>query len=273
MSTADDLKIKHENPVEIADGVFWVGFYDIESGLHCNPYLIVDNDEAVIIDGGSRPDFPIVMMKIFQTGISPKSIKTLIYQHYDPDLCGSVSNFEDIISNKDLKILTSKENSMFIRHYSVTSDIHHIEQNDFKYRFSSGRELEFILTPFSHSAGSFVTLDKKNSLLFTSDLFGSYGKDWELYLDIDSDCYTCNDYSDCPNKKPECPFVAILEFHKRVMTSNKALRYAMNMIRELQFDIVAPQHGSIIKDKSVIDLVINNLSNYNEIGIDGISKV
>jgi serine phosphatase RsbU (regulator of sigma subunit) len=45
----------YDSAVEIAPGIFWVGFYDAPSGLHCNPYLIVDEDEAVVIDGGSRP--------------------------------------------------------------------------------------------------------------------------------------------------------------------------------------------------------------------------
>ena len=62
----------NESSVEIAGGIYWVGFHDTESGLHCNPYLIVDNDEAVVIDGGSRPDFATVMMNIMETGIDPK---------------------------------------------------------------------------------------------------------------------------------------------------------------------------------------------------------
>lgn len=41
-------------PIQIADGIYWIGFYDDNAGLHCNPYLIVEGDEAVIIDGGSR---------------------------------------------------------------------------------------------------------------------------------------------------------------------------------------------------------------------------
>ena len=90
----------YEGLVEIAEGIYWVGFYDAQSGLHCNPYLIVDHDEALVIDGGSRPGFATVMMKIMQTGIAPKQIQALVYQHYDLDLCGSIPNFEDII-NKD----------------------------------------------------------------------------------------------------------------------------------------------------------------------------
>lgn len=82
--------LDYEKVIPIADDIYWVGFYDKPSGLHCNPYLIIDGEEAVVIDGGSRPDFPTVMMKILQTGIEPSSITAMIYQHYDPDLVGSI---------------------------------------------------------------------------------------------------------------------------------------------------------------------------------------
>jgi len=59
----------YEQPVEIAEGIFWGGYVDRERNLHCNPYLVVDGNEAVLIDGGSRPEFSIVMLKI-PTGTS-----------------------------------------------------------------------------------------------------------------------------------------------------------------------------------------------------------
>ena len=93
VSNLNGAHIDYDNPVEIAAGIYWVGFFDPQTGLHCNPYLIVDNDEALVIDGGSRPDFATVMMKILQTGIAPDQIKALLYQHYDPDLFGSIPNF------------------------------------------------------------------------------------------------------------------------------------------------------------------------------------
>ena len=82
-------------PITIAEGVHWVGFYDRDAGLHCNPYLVVDGGEAVLIDGGSLPDFPVVLTKILQTGIHPGAIRALVYQHIDPDLCGSMARFEE----------------------------------------------------------------------------------------------------------------------------------------------------------------------------------
>ena len=161
MHAAEQTNLDYDQPIEIAEGIHWIGFYDESSGLHCNPYLIVDGDEAVVIDGGSRPDFPTVMMKILQAGISPSSISTLIYQHNDPDLCCSIPNFEDIIDRDDLKLLAEKYNIPFIRHYSVSSPIVPIDTIENQFTFSSGRKLTFIRTPFAHSAGSFVTFDEK----------------------------------------------------------------------------------------------------------------
>jgi flavorubredoxin len=260
----------YENPIEIADGIYWVGFYDQQSGLHCNPYLIIDNDEALVIDGGSRPDFPTVMMKILQTGIAPNQIKALLYQHYDPDLCGSIPNFEGIIERNDLKIMSASENLMFIRHYSVSSRLVTLSEQRYRYAFSSGRTLEFIKTPYSHSAGSFVTFDPKSKIVFSSDLFGSYGSDWELYLELKPECIECVELDDCPKKLPNCPINDILYFHKKIMPSSKALKFAFEKILALPFETIAPQHGSIIFDKKEMKYIFQMLISLVDVGIDGI---
>jgi hypothetical protein len=54
VSNLNGAHIDYDNPVEIAAGIYWVGFFDPQTGLHCNPYLIIDGDEAMVIDGGSR---------------------------------------------------------------------------------------------------------------------------------------------------------------------------------------------------------------------------
>lgn len=263
-------QIDYERPVEIADGVFWIGFFDRQTGLHCNPYLIVDGDEAVVIDGGSRPDFATVMMKILQTGVSPDQIKALVYQHYDPDLCGSIPNFEEIINDEHLQIVSTKENFMFIRHYAVSSPLVQIHTHDYKFSFSSGRTLEFILTPYSHSQGSFVTFDPESKVLFTSDIFGSLSNEWELFLTLESHCMECADVERCPHKKKNCPIRGIDGFHKTIMPSTKALRYALKEFQNVPFKIIAPQHGSVLNDEKIIRHVFNRLATLQDVGIDGI---
>ena len=44
----------HEGLIEIAEGIYWVGFYDVQSGLHCNPYLIVDYQGFIMVDDKIR---------------------------------------------------------------------------------------------------------------------------------------------------------------------------------------------------------------------------
>lgn len=268
--TYSNTGLDYSRAIKIAENVFWVGFSDISSGLHCNPYLLIDGDEAVVIDGGSRPDFPTVMMKILQTGINPSSIKALIYQHYDPDLCGSIPNYEDIIGQKKLKIISDAENNMFIRHYSVQSPLIAISAIDYEYRFSSGRTLKFIKTPYSHSCGSFVTFDEASGILFSSDIFGSIASKWELYLLLEAGCRTCTAYDECPSGRTYCPFPDLLKFNQRTMTSERALRHSLEQIAAIDFSILAPQHGSIIPTAEDIITVFEKLRNLKGVGIDGI---
>ncbi len=35
---------EYDRPIQIAEGIYWVGFYDESTNLHCNPYLIVGNE-------------------------------------------------------------------------------------------------------------------------------------------------------------------------------------------------------------------------------------
>lgn len=260
----------YDSAILIADGIYWVGFYDVQSGLHCNPYLIVDGSQAVVIDGGSRPDFPTVMMKILETGLSAASITALIYQHYDPDLCGSVTHFEDIIDRPDLKIISHKENNMFIRHYAISSRLVSHDAMNSEFVFSSGRKLQFFNTPYSHSAGSFVTFDTQTGVLFTSDLFGSYGANWNLFLSMNPECSACSDMDRCSRGESYCPIPDILRFHQQIMTSEKALRHALDVIGRIPARMVAPQHGSILSDPRDIAVVSHRLMALKGVGIDRI---
>jgi flavorubredoxin len=264
----DTRKRSCERAVEIAPGTHWVGFYDAQSGLHCNPFLIVDGEEAVVIDGGSRPDFPTVMMKILQTGIHPGQIKALVYQHYDPDLCASLPNFEDIIGRGDLQIISAAANNMFIRHYAVRSRLQAIENMGGRFEFSSGRVLDFVKTPYAHAQGSFTTFDRQSAILFSSDLFGSYGTEWDLFLNLEPECKGCIDHSDCARQGAKCPIRDILKFHQKLMPSEKALKHALKQMLPLPFTVIAPQHGSIITDAGVIRRLFELLAALKGVGID-----
>lgn len=261
--------LDYKEYIEIAEGVYWVGFYDEKADIHCNPYLIVDGDEAVLIDSGSREDFSTVMLKIMRTGVTPDKIKRLIYQHYDPDLCGNIPHIEAIINSDELKIISQYANNVFINYYSSSSPKLCIERDlDYKFEFSSGRRLEFIMTPYAHAPGNFVTYDTKTKILFSSDIFGSYDYNYSLYSQIDERCRNCARTGNCPITQRECIIDGILAFHRDSMPSLKALLYAIEKIEERDISMIAPQHGSILDTAAAREIVIDQLKKIDCVGID-----
>ena len=271
--------IDYERPVTIAQDIYWVGSADPCSNLSDNPYLIIDGDEGILIDGGSRPDFPTVMMKIMQAGMPPGKISTLIYQHYDPDLCGSITNLEQIIDNPDLKIISHRSNNIFIRHYGVKSELQCIDAMNGHLTLQSGRILNFYKTPYAHSGGSFITHDTTTNTLFTSDIFGSFCREkdtYDLFKIIPEACYPCtstdNVGSDgqCGRLGITCPVAQLIDFQSHIMTSTKALRHALGVIKNIGASVIAPQHGFVIHRPGDFKFLYDRLAAAEDIGIDGI---
>ncbi|MDR7870874.1 MAG: MBL fold metallo-hydrolase [Tissierellaceae bacterium] len=268
MDIKDNEELDYLLPIKIADGIYWVGYSDQNARLHCNPYIIVEDDEAVLIDGGSRDDFSTVMLKILRLGINPKTINRLIYQHFDPDLCGNLPHLEAIIENPDLKIISHRDNNVFINYYSSMTPKLCIEKIGYTYTFKSGRKLEFYRTPYAHAPGSFITYDLKTRTLFSSDIFGSYDANWSLYSNVPEECFKCKPDKYCKIDDKLCPIHGILDFHRRNMNSKDSLRYALEQIEKLDPILVAPQHGSIINSKKDLNLIISRLKEEENIGFD-----
>jgi len=255
------MNFNYDQPIKLGEGVFWVGNYS-EGVVRYNPYLIVEEDEAVVIDGGSRFDFPSVMLKILQTGVTPSKIKALIYHHYDPDRCGSLSDFEDLIDIDDLKIISEEQNLVFMHHYNSCSEFLDIKSNSYFFEFKTGRRLQFIPTPYTQGAGSFLTYDTKSRVLFSSELFGSYGGFSDLFLDISKNC-------DKPGSDI-CPLASIVEYHKNIFSSERALKYALEQAVKVPFTMVAPQRGTIITKMADVLEIANRLSGLKGVGVDGV---
>ncbi len=268
MTRIHNENYNHLEPKEIADGVYWIGFSEKDSKLFCNPYIIVDGDEAVLIDSGSRDSFSTVMLKILRIGINPKQIKRLIYHHYDPDLCGSLPHFEAIIDSPDLRIISQQSNILFLNHYSSQTPKDCFMDLDFEYTFGDGRTLKFIHTPYSHSPGSFITYDIKTKTLFSSDLLGGFDNEWRLFNPLKDSCHNCSPQQLCPKNSSSCRLYGIGRFNQIAMSSTKALRYALDKVLELDTKLIAPQHGSIIDSEKDKHTIINYLKSIDNIGFD-----
>jgi two-component system, cell cycle response regulator len=212
---------------EIVDGIYWVGSIQKNADLVCNPYLVVDGEEAVLIDPGNVLDFEDVYKNV--TEIVPiEKIKYVILSHQDPDLCSSVTLFED--RGLNAKIVTYWRTSVILKYYGIKSEMYLVNETDYKLTLSTGRVFTFILAAYLHFPGSIATYDEKSETLFTGDLFASFSQDkWNLYA---------NDSYLEPMKA----------FHEHYMPGNEILRPVMEVFLGLNVKFIAPQHGSVIKD-------------------------
>ncbi len=226
----------YDEAVEVAPGIFWAGFYDKAAIFSCNPYLIVDNDEAVLVDCGSLGHFPYVARKVFSI-VEPKMIKGIILHHMDPDLCASVPLFQDIINQESLQIIAHWRASLLISYYSREKmNFYHPEENDNIFKFSSGRILKFLPAHYLHTPGTINTYDEKTKTLFSSDIFGAFTPKWEIYADAR--------YEE-----------KMKGFHENYMPSSEIMQNYLSRIKKLEIGNICPQHGSVIPQKLVPQMI------------------
>lgn len=227
--------LDYDSAIKVLDNIFWVGFEEKETSLHCNPYILIDEgstgDEVVLFDPGSIPDFPQIMRKVIEV-VSPQSITAVVVSHQDPDVCGNLPIVEDIVGNPDLKVVSHTNTGRLIYHYGLKSHMYHVDKNDYKLTLKSGRVLEFIYAPYLHSPGAIVTYDRKTKTLFSGDIFGGVSKEWGLFAD-------------------ENFLEPMKVFHELYMPSNQILRNFMEKIESYEIDRVIPQHGSILEGNDV----------------------
>lgn len=230
----------YENAVAVLDDIHWVGFYDKDADLHCNPYLLIDEKEAVLFDPGSIPHFSIVFRKVLDL-VNPSYISTICVNHQDPDVCGNLAVVEDLINRSDLKIVTHSSTTRLIKHYGISSQMYAVDKYDNKLVLSSGRVLEFIHIPYLHSPFAIATYDIKTRTLFSGDLFGAISKDWDLF-------------------KYNSSFASIDAWHECIAPNNQILKFHMERIEAIKIDRILPQHGSIIMGDDVAK-TIDHLKN------------
>lgn len=212
---------------KITDGIYWVGFADRSAGFSNNPYILDDGDDVILIDPGSRaPEhFSVVREKVCSV-VDPKRINYIIVHHQDPDLCASIPLFEEIV-NQNVKVIAPSRAAIFMRYYGTESEVVPVEDGE-TFILKSGRVLTFVHTPYVHFAGSMVTYDAMTKTVFSSDIFGAFSIDWNLYA---------NEYY----------LEAFKAFTEPYLGSKVALDSALDKLETMEIERICPQHGSIIE--------------------------
>lgn len=223
---------------EIGEGVYWVGFPDWSAGFSNNPYLIVTDEGAILIDPGSVLHYHVVAKKVLQV-VRPEEIKIIIVQHQDPDLCASIPKFEVLI-DRPIEVVVPAQASLFMPYYGITSKL--VTPVDGETMTLLGKDFQFHYTPYVHFVGAMMTLCMTTKTLFSSDVFAAFEKEWRLYAD--------EDYVEATRR-----------FTELYVGSQDAWLAALEKVRALKPARICPQHGSIIAEN--IDDYLDAVSKFN----------
>lgn len=241
MTTRSIEQITSADPnhaIEIADRVWWVGHNLEGDKFQCHTYLIEHGDQSVLFDPGSKLTFRHTLRKIDEV-IPFSNIRYFVCHHQDPDITGSLPLIEELVSRDDAVIVSHWRAEALLKHYDPKIPFWLVEDHDWLLDLG-GRVLKFVFTPYLHFPGAFCTFDREAEILFSSDIFEGFTDTWSL---VASD---------------ESYFESIRTFHEHYMPSRDILQHGLSRFDELDLEMIAPQHGSIIP-KHLIPFMIEKL--------------
>ncbi|MGC4069381.1 MAG: methyl-accepting chemotaxis protein [Polyangiaceae bacterium] len=225
------------NPLDsqdLGDGIHWVGV-DTQDAFRCNPYLIIDGEDAVLVDPGGLLTAEGVLARVAEL-IDLRQIRYIIGHHQDPDVISAVSYLKPLVDPK-CKIVCHSRMSVLIKHFGSGFEFLEVDKSRWQLTFGRGRQLTFAHTPYLHSPGAIVTYDAQSQTVFTSDLFGGITEKWKLEAG--------------PNYLEQ-----IMAFHVDYMPSVDILATGIANIKALgPIRRIAPQHGCIIEGADVPKLL------------------
>jgi diguanylate cyclase (GGDEF)-like protein len=227
------------DPVEIAPKVWWVGHVLEGDPFQCHVYLIDNGEESILFDPGSKLTWPYSREKILQ--IMPlENIKYIVCHHQDPDITSGVEDLLKEIGTEGRFLVTHWRVYELLEHYDWGIEFYEIQDRGWELK-TKDRVLKFIFTPYMHFPGAFCTYDSKTKILFSSDIFGGFTKEFQLFA-----------------KSAKSYFESMIPFHTHYMPSKQIVNHGLDNMEKYEIDLIAPQHGSIIK-KEMIPYIFKHL--------------
>ncbi|MGC4122904.1 MAG: MBL fold metallo-hydrolase [Myxococcales bacterium] len=213
-----------------------VFFDDLSEGqmVQANQHVIVSDGEAMVLDPGGHKVYTKLLAQM-ATVARPAQIKQILFSHQDPDIVASANGW---LMMTDATAHLPSLWMRFLPHFGVddlvVKRVKPIPDQGTNLTLGSCT-LKIIPAHFLHSPGNAQLYDPVARILYSGDLGASLGAPYFEVPDFDA-------------------HVQYLEgFHRRYMPSSSALKAWARMVRALDVEIVAPQHGAILRGKPMIE--------------------
>jgi flavorubredoxin len=213
---------------------------DFTSGqmVQANQHVIVHRGQAMLLDPGGHKVYAAVLGEL--SAVVPMgNLKYLFLSHQDPDIVAATNAW---LMVTEATAYIPGPWMRFIMHFGVDdmvmSRILPIPDQGMTLDLA-GCRLLVLPAHFLHSPANFQVYDPVSKILYSGDLGASLGQTYVTVADFDD-------------------HLQYMEpFHRRYMASNKVLRAWAAMVRTLDIEIIAPQHGAMLVGKEMVQRFIS----------------
>ena len=237
-----------------------LAFYDLvdeesDHAVQCNQFLLVDGDRGALIDPGGNMTYNELIMGM-QRFFPSKNLDYIFASHPDPDIIASLNKW--MVTTR-CKVLISKLWTRFLPHFTTGKDyserIVGIPDGGMLIPLGNSR-IKALPAHFLHSEGNFHFYDPVAKILFSGDIGASL---------------VSHEVAGKPVEDFDAHLAYMRGFYQRVMVSNKVARLWVNMVRQLDIEMIVPQHGQRFVGKAMVNRFLDWVEQM-ECGIDLMSQ-
>ncbi|MDX1335834.1 MAG: MBL fold metallo-hydrolase [Gammaproteobacteria bacterium] len=222
-------------------------------GVQANQFLIIDGKHEAILDPGGDLTFTALSTEVSKH-IDLRKLDYLIASHQDPDIIASLSSW---VSRTDARIVCSRLWARFLPHLLPGYMGQQVASRCLSLPDQGGdipmgdTVIKAVPAHFLHSVGNFQFYDPVSKILFSGDMGASI----------------VDEGPDKPVEDFAAHVPSMLGFHQRYMCSNKVCRLWANMVRDMDVEMIVPQHGRPFKGKAMVAQFLDWISGL-ECGVD-----
>jgi flavorubredoxin len=203
-----------------------------EKIIDTNQYMVRTSNRCLLLDPGGVELFAPMLAAVLHYA-PVDQITDLFASHQDPDIISSLGLWDQALPNATLHASALWEG--FLRHFGCET-IQYRAIPDNGGRIDLGDvELHIIPAHYMHSSANFNIYDPVAKILMSGDIGAA--------LEPPGSPVFVDNFDTHVEK--------MRFFHQRWMPSNQAKRVWIDKVRELDIEILAPQHGRIFKGDNV----------------------
>ncbi|MBS3963442.1 MAG: MBL fold metallo-hydrolase [Methylomonas sp.] len=200
--------------------------------IDTNQYIVRTADRCLLIDPGGIELFAPMLAAVLHHA-PVEEITDLFASHQDPDIISSLGLWDQALPNARLHAAALWEG--FLRHFGCET-IEYVPIADHGGVIDLGSvDLQVIPAHYLHSSANFHIYDPQARILFSGDIGAA--------LEAPGAPMVVDNFDSHVEK--------MRYFHQRWMPSNQAKRVWIDRVRTLDIDILAPQHGRLLKGDDV----------------------